>query len=92
MEHVKFVSYDGSYPNLCSGTLKLLVGEKIYTFESHALSSGGGVSFDENWSENVTDGPWEINTWPEGFPEELKTEALGVVNENVSWGCCGGCV
>lgn len=44
---VKFVSYDGKYPNLCSGTLVLEVdGEKREI--PYALCSGGSAYFDEN--------------------------------------------
>ena len=48
--------------------------------------------FDNDWSEHVEDGPWGVGEWPEGFPEEAKEEALSVINEEISWGCCGGCV
>ena len=32
MEHVKFVSYDGEYPNLCTGTLVLNIDGTDYSF------------------------------------------------------------
>ncbi len=89
---VKLVSYDGSYPNLCSGKLVLSVDEKEWVFPSYCLSSGGSVWFDKDWSEHVEDGPWSVGEWPEGFPEDAKEEALSVINEGISWGCCGGCV
>jgi hypothetical protein len=92
MSRVSFVSYDGAYPNLCSGQLVLAVDGIAYVFPSYCLSSGGSVSFDEDWSENVDEGEWSISEWPEGFPEDLKDEATEVVNENISHGCCGGCV
>lgn len=87
------IRYDGSYPNLCSGTLVVIVdGEREWVFPAHSLHSGGSVSFDEHWSEDVTSGSWSINDWPESFPEDLKDEVLDVVNSEVSHGCCGGCV
>jgi hypothetical protein len=92
-EHkVGFVSYDGAYPNLCSGTLVLRVDGEDVTFPDYCLSSGGGVSFDADWNEHVSSGPWSIKEWPKEFPEELKEEAERVVNDNVGHGCCGGCV
>ena len=89
---VIFVSYDGKYPCLCSGTLTLFVLGKRVVFPQHSLESGGGVSFDEDWQEEIWYGDWRINDWPEDFPEELKSEAIRVVNTNVPKGCCGGCV
>lgn len=86
---VEFVDYNGCYPNACSGTLTLLVnGEKVVLH--HALCSGGSVWFDDDWCEHIEDGPWSVDV-----PKELEkysAEITEVVNENVSWGCCGGCV
>lgn len=92
MSRVSFVSYDGAYPNLCSGTLILAVDGVSIQFPSWCLSSGGSVSFDEDWNEDVTEGEWGVSDWPEDFPDELKDEALSVINENIHYGCCGGCV
>lgn len=90
MGDVKFVSYDGKYPNLCSGTLVIKVGSRKWKIKR--LSSGGGVWFDKNNSEQVDEGPWSIENWPEGFPETLKQKVLDVVNDKVDHGCCGGCI
>jgi hypothetical protein len=92
MGNLSFVSYDGEYPNLCSGTLILNLDGKNIKFRSHCLSSGGSVSFDEDWQEIVTEGPWHIHDWPENFPNELKDLAEQLVNDNIPWGCCGGCI
>jgi hypothetical protein len=86
---VNFISYDGSYPNLCSGDLIIEVNGKRHKLES-PLSSGGSVSFTEDWDEIVTDGEWYVNV-----PDELKEyaeEITEVINSNVSYGCCGGCI
>jgi len=84
------LTYDGEYPNLCRGELIITIdGVDWVGFE---LSSGGGVWFDENWSENVESGEWSIDTWPTGFPEEYKDGVLYRVNEEIPHGCCGGCV
>lgn len=85
---VKFISYDGSYPCLCSGTLTLEIDGVVRT--DFQLYSGGKVWFDDNWREHVEDGPWSIEV-----PDDLlhlKNEIEKVVNSNVPWGCCGGCV
>ena len=89
---VRFVSYDGKFPNRCSGTLILNVDGKNITFPDYCLSSGGSVSFDADWNEEVTEGEWTISKFPDNFPVELQEEATYIVNENVPFGCCGGCV
>ena len=86
----EFVSYNGAFPNLCSGKLVVKVRGRKWVIER--LESGGRVTFDENWSENVSKGPWSISEWPKGFPEEYKEDVVKLVNEEVSLGCCGGCV
>lgn len=86
------IEYDGEYPNLCSGTLIVTVEEKEYIFSDYCLSSGGSVSFDEEYCEVITQGKWSIHNWPEDFPEELKSEVVELVNEQIPHGCCGGCV
>lgn len=87
-----FVSYDGSYPNLCSGQLVLAIDGDPVVFPKYCLSSGGSVSFDDNWHEDVQEGEWDISDYPKDFPESLKGMAVSLVNENVPHGCCGGCV
>lgn len=87
-----FVSYDGGFPNLCRGKLVLAIDGVCVHFPNYCLSSGGSVSFDENWHEDVTSGSWGISDWPEDFPDELKQKAVELVNDNVPHGCCGGCV
>lgn len=91
---VKFTSYDGTYPNLCSGTLVISIDDVQFKFKQGALRSGGSVSFDENWSENVSSGPWTISEWPKGIPKDkkLRDAIIKLVNDNILWGCCGGCV
>lgn len=89
---LKFVSYDGEYPNLCAGELVLELDGKKVLFPAFCLSSGGSVSFDDDWNVSITQGEWSIVKWPENFPEELKRDAEKMVNEKIRHGCCGGCV
>lgn len=94
--HVKFISYTGKYPNLCSGDLTLEIDGKIYRFkryENRFWRSGGYVSFYDDWSADVGTGEWEIDV--ESLPEEIRKyadEIAEVFNANVAPGCCGGCV
>ena len=104
---IKFVSYSGEYPNLCSGTLVVEVDGKKVEFRGYSRddknscfpefwASGGCVSFDDNWEESVTQGEWELSIDDEkDYPHEILSilpDILSVMNENVPYGCCGGCV
>ncbi len=89
---LKFVSYDGKYPSLCSGTLIMELDEKNIIFPDYCLSSGGSACVTEELEKMVEIGEWTINDFPENFPEELKEYANLLVNENIEYGCCGGCL
>lgn len=90
-ERLKFKSYNGKYPNLCSGTLIMELDGKEIIFPEYCLISGGYVRFDNNWTEDIGKGEWTIYDFPKDFPEELKDKAEELVNENIERGCCGGC-
>ena len=87
---VEFVSYDGEYPYLCMGTLVLNIDEKDVTFPDYCMRSGGSVWFDEDWSDHVEEGPWNVDC-PKEY-EHLCEEIETCVNKHVPCGCCGGCV
>lgn len=55
--------------------------------------SGGCVQADEEWNFDVCQGEWEIdvNRLPEKFRRYAR-EIGQVFNENVEYGCCGGCI
>lgn len=93
MANLKFVSYSGEWPTLCSGTLKFRLDGKLYTMGgAFFLQSGGRASFDDNWEPHVTKGPWSL---PKTISEKLepyRKEIETMINENVPWGCCGGCI
>lgn len=102
-EHVKFISYTGGYPNLCSGDLTLEIdGENVVFGNVYGTGmrkrtgiqpifwhSGGYVGDDY---EAYT-GEWQIDV--EEIPEEYRkyaSEIDKVFNDNVPYGCCGGCI
>lgn len=107
---IKFISYDGEWPNLCRGTLKLEIDNKLWIFDgyykepeidndgnihsSRFWSSGGSAGVDlSNYRSYCSSGPWIIDEYE--IPEELKKytqELIDIFNENVDWGCCGGCI
>lgn len=89
---VKFVSYTGKWPNLCTGTLTLEIDGKLVRFglneEYHKFwSSGGRCSI-----RGIEHGEWIIDV--EDIPEQYRKyadEMDRVFNANVEFGCCGGC-
>lgn len=102
MGRVEFVSYDGEYPNLCSGLLIVKIDGKEVKFGRTACTtvtpeydkfwcSGGGVHSDEDWNMWTTKGEWGLNDVEPEF-EDVAEELIKVFNENVPYGCCGGCI
>ena len=51
------------------------------------------MSFDEHWNANVDEGSWviDVNELPEKY-RKYAMEINEVFNDNVPWGCCGGCL
>lgn len=90
---LKFISYDGKWPNLCRGILIVEKDGKRYGLNS-VLVSGGCCGFNRDYSESYIErGPWEI--YKENLPQELQDdyhELLELVNDNIDYGCCGGCL
>ncbi len=104
--HVKFISYTGKYPCLCYGILTLEIDGRKCVFghdytklkiggfkDGHYdtfWDSGGDVDYKTN---KITKGEWQIRV--EELPEyykEYAEEIDRVFNENVPYGCCGGCL
>lgn len=86
---IKFISYDGKYPNLCSGTLCFKKDEIEYK-KQYAICSTGGLMADYSGTYS---GPWVLDK--EDFPELNEMELCyltKLVNDNVQLGCCGGCI
>ena len=89
---MKFISYDGAYPNLCSGTM--IVEKKNGTrLKITGLQSGGCVGFNSH-EEYVEKGTWSIDEnqeWGTLSKKELK-KITKLANDNIEYGCCGGCI
>lgn len=94
-EHVKFISYDGKYPCLCMGKLTLEIDGKCYVFGNRGgdsqrfWTSGGSCSCEHGVSHNE----WVIDV--EDMPEQFQKyahEIDALLNENIDYGCCGGCL
>ena len=88
MKRVEFINYDGEYPCLCMGHLIIKVDGKTCHLDN-VLRSGGGITNDY---EEVVEGPWEVDLFDYPDLEPYKEEITDVVNENVGYGCCGGCI
>ncbi|MBR2862968.1 MAG: hypothetical protein IKB97_05365 [Bacteroidaceae bacterium] len=85
---IKFISYDGEYPNLCSGTLVLEV-DGVVRSAQRVLVSTGCI----NWEDDtVTQSDWALSTHAPQWMRDREEEVLAVVNANVPKGCCGGCI
>ena len=87
---VEFISYDGKYPNLCSGVLTVNIDGKQHKAK-YILVSGGCTCWTGK-DEEVKSGDWslDLRDYPELQPYEQELTEL--VNANVRKGCCGGCL
>ena len=85
---VEFVSYAGHPWRKCRGTLVLKINGKEIKLEN-CLQSGGSVSWDDD-GDHIESGPWAVHL-PESL-EKYHDEIEQLVNDNVEWGCCGGCL
>lgn len=104
MSRVEFVDYTGEFPCLCSGEVTLKIDGYVVEFCRYksdsektgkpylSLTSGGRCYFDDECNDHVIDGPWSIDLDPRYA--ELEDEIFEVINinNNIPWGCCGGCL
>lgn len=99
---VKFVSYDGKYPNLCRGSLTVEIDGKKVTFGNveevdfpEFWSSGGKCRISRD-DEIIEKEPWTMECAnKKDYPRDIwlaLPRVLEVMNENVPYGCCGGCL
>ena len=89
---IKFVSYSGKAPSLCIGNLVLLIDGKERKIPSYtSFWESGGRCYEKL---GITDEkPWKII--PEDMPKDLRPfakEIEEIFNQNVPFGCCGGCL
>ena len=102
-KRVEFVSYTGKWPCLCHGDVTLKIDGKVVEFCKYRcdsketgkpylkLESGGTCGFTNGYRDSfVEHGPWSIDLDP--CYAELEDEILEVINDNIPWGCCGGCL
>jgi hypothetical protein len=82
----EIISYDGKYPNLCSGCLKVMLDGAEYALH-YPCCSGGGL--DKNYC--AYSGRWYISKDLDKQFVPYANEIVNWMNDNVSFGCCGGC-
>lgn len=101
---IEFVSYTGEYPNLCRGVLTLKIDGEVVKFGYSFLEeksdfepfwvSGGSCGFFNDFQESFVDcDEWKID--PADLPQQYRNyadEIRKVFNDNVEYGCCGGCL
>lgn len=90
---IEFIKYTGKWPTLCSGELYFKVNGKEYKIKG--LVPGGEVGFKGGYGGEsyIKKGPWRLHN--HDFPKELKPYKrliTNMVNENIKYGCCGGCL
>ena len=86
---IEFVSYDGEYPNLCSGELVLKINGEERNL-GRCLVSGGCAGVDDNLDDFCITGEWSVDL-PD-YLKEYEAQITSIVNKNVRYGCCGGCI
>lgn len=97
---IEFVSYSKKYPCLCFGTLVVKINGKKVSFGTDEKypafwASGGSVKFTEDWEPIVTEGEWQLAANEKNYPKriwKILPQILQVMNDNVTHGCCGGCI
>lgn len=103
IEHVKFISYTGKYPNLCRGDLTLEIdGEKVIfgsVYDTGMRKRTGirrifwhsGGYIDHGYTTHQCEWQIDVSEIPEEY-RQYASEIDEVFNSNVPYGCCGGCI
>lgn len=86
------IKYNGTYPNLCSGELVVIIDNVEWIFPEYCLASGGDATYHNNYGTVITRGPWSISKYPKNFPDNLRSVVEDAVNDSIPQGCCGGCI
>lgn len=86
------VTYDGSYPSTCMGTLTIYEDDKEIYSKKYCCSSGGSCYFENDYADEVvTSGKL---TWNEDEACNFSKEIQEAVKSELSgfYVCCGGCL
>ena len=95
-----FVRIDGklvSFGDYCLG-VKGKTDDKDVPNYPKFWTPGGHIYATEDWDMGAVQEPWELSVWrydEPKFPEDIKEllpQLIDLFNENVDYGCCGGCI
>lgn len=97
MRHIEFVSYDGKYPNYCSGNLIIKVNGVEYSIR-RLIFPNRPAQFDEDYNligDNSLHWGTEFEFFrcdkPIVFTEEEQEYIYRLVNDCIPCRHCGGC-
>ena len=88
---IKFISYDGKWPCLCMGILTIEVNGELKQLDG-VMVSGGQICRNEDWDMWAEQGMWSVDLTDYPELQQHEKEITDLVNENVKYGCCGGCI
>jgi len=85
------VTYDGEYPNTCSGTLTIHDDDELIYNKQYCCTSTGSAYFDKDGNDHIDSG--EL-LWNEDEAEKFSDEIQSIVKDVLSdfYVCCGGCL
>ena len=91
---VKFISYTGSYPTLCTGHLTIEVNGKRYVLNQVISPDEKATCYYDHKTRDIVHayGGWKVNA--DRLSEELRQFACEIqelANANIEPPCCGGC-
>lgn len=95
-----FVKIDGkmiSFGDYCLGEKGKTKDKRVPNYPAF-WTTGGGIYYENDWDDDeIEEAPWELDVeyvigkYPDDIVR-LLPELLRIFNENVPWGCCGGCI
>ena len=98
---VKFIKYDADGLSWCKGKLIVELNGKVVKFGygidcdyEPFWESGGEIIELDDGRLTAVGGPWKKETYTT-VPVEIEPyidELINCMNENIEYGCCGGCI
>lgn len=85
------VTYDGKYPNACTGTLTISVNNNIVYSKQDAVYSTGSCGYDKSLNDYTAKGGSLL--WNVGDAEKFNPNIRAAVQHKLNQikACCGGC-